>query len=365
MLKDLKDQSRTIIQRSKYIIFLVTAYICRSLLRVVYAHLERALYSSAASRRITPATTVSIGDSENLAVIATHTPTADYKLLLASLRRANYKIIGYTYTPDDGLFEPEDLVLHREVKYGRDFLAYKHACAMLSTRDYRVKKVLFANDSFFVTPGVDNVTNWFAATRAEWCGFTLNMREHFHIGSYLFQVQGCALNETILFMKRYRPMNTRYHTIHFGETALSFHLIQSGFAPAAYVYETGILDAFRADWASGIAQGEEWALELYEKLPRDGAEYRLSQNPQYNAGQISRFMESENISKRVGFYLFKDGRVPLLKRDVFYRSSADSFFSAPVVPDITASETWSSIHGRRRYLRSASRIRRFLELLDD
>ena len=334
----------------------------------VRAPIEALLRGPQALRNITVLRPLPSREVRKVAVVVTHKPSDDFKRLLSSLRRRGYQIMGYRYAADVDVFEPEDAVYARRISFGRDFAAYKHAASILAERD-DVATVMFVNDSFFVSESVDEVVKWFSEYGGDWAGFTVNMREHFHVGSFLFQVKGRALAETFRFMNAYWPLDTRYHAVHWGETGLSSHLAATGFVPASYVLDSGILKRFRADAAKGVSNGETWALGLFNNMLRvsgvGAGRMTKSSDHAYNAGQIARFIETANVFSRVGYYLFDRQYIPLLKKDVFYRMTINSYPSLGSIPGTGNPESWRVVNGRARYVRSLSWLGRALEIADD
>lgn len=356
-LRSLVRGVRTLAERS------VRVFVLR-----VRAPIDALLRGPNALRNITALRPLPSGGIEKVAVVVINKPSDDFRQLLSSLRRRGYKIMGYAYASDIDVFEPEDAVYARRISFGRDFAAYKHAASVLAARA-DVMKVMFANDSFFVSEGVDDVVKWFAECASDWAGFTVNMREHFHVGSFLFQVQGRALTETFRFMKAYWPINTRYHAVHRGETGLSSHLAACGLVPASYVLDSDILQRFRADAAAGMSGGETWALGLSNSMLRASGvgpgRMTRSMDDAFNAGQIARFIETANVFSRVGYYLFERKYIPLLKKDVFYWAEINSYPSLRALPGSGNPEAWRVVNARARYTRSLGWWGRAIEVADD
>ncbi len=166
--------------------------LARLWVRSIHAPIDARMRGPKALRSIKALRSLPNDPVEKIAVLVVHKPSADFKAFMSSLRRRGYKIMGYAYEFDIGAFQPEDAVYVRGMQFGRDFAGYKHAAGVLGERR-DVSKVIFANDSFFVGAGIDDLVKWFDECPEDWSGFTGNLREHFHVGSYLFQVRGRAL----------------------------------------------------------------------------------------------------------------------------------------------------------------------------
>lgn len=319
-----------------------------------------------------------ISQADRVVVIACHKPTPDFAIIVQALRANGYAIVAYVYAKADAerFFTPADMVYLRTESFGRDFYAYKHAGLHVLPMVKNEAPVMFLNDSCFFVEGIEKVIEWFAAERATpWCTFSVNLRKHFHAGSYMIQVSGRAREAVRSFLADYFPRNTRFHAIHFGETMLSYHLINAGFAPRAWMWEHDVVGRL-ADMIVGETEFTGAKHNLLSDIVNlsllNGYETSsVLENDARFKSEMIRYAEDDNVLNRLGLYLFDYGLVPLLKKDVFYRNKGINLIRYKTHrPELRSLEYLSVLYARERYMSSfpntfRGRQRKMIAQIDD
>jgi hypothetical protein len=181
---------------------------------------------------------------DKFAVIATFgktraTPDPDIERLIDACHRRGFNIVFVHNGPigRDYLARVSSKihVLLERPNVGKDFGGFKDAVGFLQKRKTPPKRVIFANDSNFLTPaGLEEMIARLDDDRHALIGVTECHEFAYHIGSFLYSINDKVFTSKAFrtFWRKYFPYSTRRHTVLRGEIMMSQYMIgYGGFVP--------------------------------------------------------------------------------------------------------------------------------------
>ena len=166
---------------------------------------------------------------DKFAVIATFgktraTPDPDIERLIDACHRRGFNIVFVHNGPigRDYLARVSSKihVLLERPNVGKDFGGFKDAVGFLQKRKTPPKRVIFANDSNFLTPaGLEEMIARLDDDRHALIGVTECHEFAYHIGSFLYSINDMVFTSKAFrtFWRKYFPYSTRRHTVLRGE----------------------------------------------------------------------------------------------------------------------------------------------------
>lgn len=124
-------------------------------------------------------------------------------------------------------------VLIERKNIGRDFGGYKDGIDYVMSHFPDVGRIVLVNDSlFFFRKSLDKLIADLNGPQ-DFIGVTETQEFHYHVQSFMLSFGPAVIRHHafLKFWKKYRPIGTRYWTIHRGEVRLTREITKAGFRP--------------------------------------------------------------------------------------------------------------------------------------
>lgn len=206
---------------------------------------------------------------------------------------------------------------------GRDIAAYKQGVGYLNSLGIDrsdVKKVIFLNDSvYYIKDRFEKFLEIFLKEEAEVVGVTETTEFHHHVSSWFFSVSKDVFISSIFknFWEKYKPIQSRVHSIKKGEVSLTRVYKKLGLAPNVIYSTSRILKGLKE---IGIRKDE--IFNLLPKAARNAfiIKGKLISNKIF-WGKLEDLSNSANQTTYWTPILIKYFNFPFVKKDLYSRES--------------------------------------------
>lgn len=254
-------------------------------------------------------------------------PSISFELMLKELRSKGFKILMVSNAALSKDFEAwltdrvDGLIIRDNIS--RDFGAYKAGFLYLHDFNYlkQIDHLLLINDTILF-PVIESSHFWseIFSIEADAVGAFESFCSGYHLQSFFLLLNKPLIESKILyeFWKNYRNWNSRKHAVYSGEIGLSKYLKTHGVSMEAYVNTRRSFDALKAP--------------LYESSSLFGIVRRLINRNDRSEIMGKRVLNSScqtlafslerlNPSHALCEFALSELRVPILKKDLVYRST--------------------------------------------
>lgn len=193
------------------------------------------------SMRILGVTDGSVAKKDNtffILVLYSKGPAPEFLMnMIEAVNRSPHNLILVSNFPLSTLqkaqLSEKCLVLIERKNIGRDFGGYKDGVNYVRTHFRDVSRIVLVNDSlFFFRKSLDKLISDLNAPH-DFIGVTETQEFHYHVQSFLLSFGPAVIQHPLFekFWDKYRPISTRYWTIHRGEVRLTRQITKAGFRP--------------------------------------------------------------------------------------------------------------------------------------
>jgi hypothetical protein len=253
---------------------------------------------------------------------------------------------------------PKCHLLVERKNIGRDFGAYKDAIALIENCYAKVERLFLMNDSvYFFCDGLGKVIGALDGPE-DFIGVSEVFEHHYHVASFMLSLGPGVLQHDVFrrFWRNYRPISTRQWCIHQGEGKFSADLIAAGFVPRILFRTRDLCGALAA-----VTQAEQrLAVALLPIKMRD----KIAEGKGDLAEQIAAAVASRNQMHAGGLLFHKYLGMPLMKRDLLFRSLYRPAEIAAAIADFPMRDVVINDLIRRGSGENLGLIKRVLHLYD-
>lgn len=216
---------------------------------------------------------------------------------------------------------------------GRDFGGYKDGVSVAMRRFADIERLVVANDSVFFLDGLDELLAALDGPQ-DFIGISEVYEHHYHVASFMLSFGRRVLESRAFreFWRRYKPMATRRWAIFKGEGALTATLLRAGFRPHV-LYRASHLRAHLAGTPQEVAllpievraiiagTGDPTPTTTLHKF---GVFVKWLGSVRPRQRTLSETIVDEIMARNqmhaAGYMFRKFLKMPMIKRDIFYRS---------------------------------------------
>jgi hypothetical protein len=228
---------------------------------------------------------------------------------------------------------PKCRLLIERKNIGRDFGGYKDGVGIALRKFADIERLVIANDSVFFLDGLDGLIEAIDG-RQDFIGLSEVYEHHYHVGSFMLSFGRRVIESRAFrqFWHRYKPMATRRWAIFKGEGALTATLLRAGFRPHV-LYRASHLRPHLCGTQEEVA-----LLPIEVRGIIAGTGDPTPTTTLHKFGVLVKWLGSTNRPERAlketivdeiiarnqmhaaGYMFRKFLKMPMIKRDVFYRA---------------------------------------------
>jgi hypothetical protein len=229
---------------------------------------------------------------------------------------------------------PKCALLIERKNIGRDFGGYKDGVSVVLRRFADIERLVIANDSvFYLDGGLDELIAALDGT-ADFIGASEVYEHHYHVASFMLSFGRRVVESRVFrdFWRNYKPMATRRWAIFKGEGELTASLLRAGFRPHV-LYRASHLRAHLGNTPDPVALLPIEVRGIFAgisdptpttTLQKFGRAVKWLGNVKPPRKPLSETVIDEIMARNqmhaAGYMFRKFMRMPLIKRDVFYRA---------------------------------------------